>query len=141
MSILIEVKINGVNTLVDPEKLEKLENGLFAEHYNEDGTIDVAKEDKAKDEKEKVELAEIKAKEKDLELSTIVVTTTNGNTFDGNETARNNMLSAITSADIIGKTEEEWKLADNTIKVVSLQELKEALALAIQQVGLIVRKY
>lgn len=36
----IEVKINGVNTLVDVDKLEKLENGLFADNYNEDWTID-----------------------------------------------------------------------------------------------------
>ncbi len=37
----IEVKINGVNTLVDVYKLEKLENGLFADNYNEDFTVDV----------------------------------------------------------------------------------------------------
>lgn len=90
----------------------------------------------------KKEYLTLQKKAKKMEqLNTLVVTTSQGNIFDGNETARNNMLSAITSADIIGKTEEEWKLADNTIKVVSLQELKEALALAIQQVGLIVRKY
>lgn len=37
----IEVKINGVNTLVDVDKLEKLENGLFADNYKEDGSIDI----------------------------------------------------------------------------------------------------
>lgn len=40
----IEVKINGVNTLVDVDKLEKLENGLFADNYKEDGTIDTETE-------------------------------------------------------------------------------------------------
>ena len=70
-------------------------------------------------------------------LNTIVVTV-NDKTFDGNETARTNMLSAILSADLIGKTEETWKLADNTTVLVTLMELKQALALAIQEVGRIV---
>lgn len=76
--------------------------------------------------------------EKEYKLQTIVVTTQNGNTFDGNETARNNMLSAITSAEFVGKTEEYWKLADNSTVLVQLPELKEALALSIQEVGNIV---
>lgn len=46
MSILIEVKINGVNTLVDPEKLEKLENGLFADNYLPNGKIDIKEQEK-----------------------------------------------------------------------------------------------
>ena len=79
--------------------------------------------------------------EKALRLSQLVVTTTNGNVFDGNETARNNMLSAIMSAELINKTEEYWKLADNSTKLVSLDELKEALALSIQEVGNIVKDY
>ena len=79
--------------------------------------------------------------EKALRLSQLVVTTTNGNVFDGNETARNNMLSAIVSAELINKTEEHWKLADNSTKLVSLDELKEALALSIQEVGSIVKDY
>ena len=79
--------------------------------------------------------------EKALRLSQLVVTTTNGNVFDGNETARNNMMSAIMSAELINKTEEYWKLADNSTKLVSLDELKEALALSIQEVGNIVKDY
>ena len=83
----------------------------------------------------------LKQTEKNYRLQTIKVTTTNGNTFDGNETARNNMLSVITSAEFIGKTEEYWKLADNSTVLVQLPELKEALALAIQEVGNIVKEY
>ena len=79
--------------------------------------------------------------EKALRLSQLVVTTTNGNVFDGNETARNNMLSAIVSAELINKTEEYWKLADNSTKLITLDELKEALALSIQEVGNIVKDY
>lgn len=86
------------------------------------------------------EIADRKA-EKELRLSQIVVTTTNGNEFDGNETARNNILSAITSAEFMGKTEEYWKLADNSTVLIQLPELKEALALAIQEVGNIVKDY
>lgn len=70
-------------------------------------------------------------------LNTIVVTV-NDKTFDGNETARTNMIGAILSADRICKTEETWKLADNTKVLVTLVELKQALALAIQEVGRIV---
>ena len=79
--------------------------------------------------------------EKEYKLRTIAVTTQNGNTFDGNETARNNMLSAINSAEFIGRTEETWKLADNSSVLVQLPELKEALALSIQEVGNIVKDY
>ena len=74
---------------------------------------------------------------KGLALNSITVTV-NGNSFDGNETARGNMSSAILSAEVIGKTDDTWKLADNTSAVVTVQELKEALALSIQEVGRIV---
>ena len=79
--------------------------------------------------------------EKELRLSQIVVTTSNGNVFDGNETARINMTSAIMSAELINKTEDYWKLADNSTKLITLDELKEALALSIQEVGNIVKDY
>ena len=49
------------------------------------------------------------------------------------------MISAILSADLIGKTEETWKLADNSTVLVTLMELKQALALAVQEVGRIVK--
>jgi hypothetical protein len=71
-------------------------------------------------------------------LEAITVTTQSGKTFDGNETARNNMMCAIMTADIIGQTESDWKLADNTVAHITLDELKEALALSIQRVGEIV---
>ena len=82
-----------------------------------------------------------KKAEKELRLSHIVVTTSNGNVFDGNESARINMTSAIMSAELINKTEEYWKLADNSTKLITLDELKEALALSIQEVGNIVKDY
>ena len=81
--------------------------------------------------------SELKSAKK-LALDNIVVDV-DGKTFDGNETARTNMISAILSADLIGKTEETWKLTDNTTVLVTLVELKQALALAIQEVGRIVK--
>ena len=74
---------------------------------------------------------------KELALNSITVTV-NGNSFDGNETARGNMTSAILSAEVIGKTEDTWKLADNTSAVITITELKQALALSTQEVGRIV---
>jgi len=71
-------------------------------------------------------------------LNSIIVTTGSGKVFDGNETARNNMLSAITAANFIGQTTANWKLADNTVALVTLDEVHEALALSIQRVGEIV---
>ena len=87
----------------------------------------------------KNEYLTIQKKAKKVEqLNTLVVTTSQGNIFDGNETARLNMVSAIQSADLLGQISNNWKLADNTVKEISLNELKEALALSIQKVGEIV---
>lgn len=84
-------------------------------------------------------LVAIEVKNKKVEtLNSITVTTSSGKVFDGNEAARNNMISAILSAEFIGQTSAEWKLADNTKAVVTLDEVKEALALSIQRVGEIV---
>lgn len=84
-------------------------------------------------------LAAAEAKrDKLLALNSISVTTSSGKVFDGNETARNNMMSAIISAEYIGQTTAEWKLADNSKAIVSVDEVKEALALSIQRVGQIV---
>ena len=87
------------------------------------------------------ELAELNkaAKEaKILALNTITVTTSNGNTFDGHLDARVNMSNAIDASEFLGQTEAFWKMADNSVKLVQLPELKEALVLAIQRVGEIV---
>lgn len=71
-------------------------------------------------------------------LATITVTTQSGKTFDGNETARTDILSALTTGELIGETSTNWKLADNTVALVTRDELLEALSLAIQAKGRIV---
>jgi hypothetical protein len=72
------------------------------------------------------------------QLATITVTTQSGKIFDGNETARTDILSALTTGELIGATSTNWKLADNTVAIVTRDELLEALALAIQEKGRIV---
>ena len=71
-------------------------------------------------------------------LASIKVTTTSGKVFDGRDIDQQRMVSAILSSSVIDITETQWKLADNTIATISLDELKEALALSIQAIGNIV---
>lgn len=71
-------------------------------------------------------------------LDSIVVTLPSGKQFDGDETARNNMLCAITIAGFTGQTSSSWKMADNSTQTVTVDDLKQALALAMQRVGQIV---
>lgn len=71
-------------------------------------------------------------------LNTLTVTTTAGNVFDADGKALINMLSALTASSTLGLTETYWRLADNSTALVSVDELKEAQALAIQAVGNVV---
>jgi len=82
-------------------------------------------------------LAEAK-QAKQLALNSITVTTTSGKVFDGRDIDQQRMMSAIMSADVVGITETYWKLADNSVVMVTLVELKEALALSIQALGAII---
>lgn len=75
---------------------------------------------------------------KEVAKANIKVTTSNGNTFDGNMEARVNMQNAITASEILGQTTTNWKLADNSVITVDVTEIKEALALSIQECGRIV---
>jgi uncharacterized protein YqfB (UPF0267 family) len=65
----------------------------------------------------------------------LVVTTTSGKIFDGDEKSQDRMARAINIATITGLTETQWKLANNEIVMVTLDELKEALALAGQEMS------
>ena len=72
------------------------------------------------------------------EIKKITVSTAAGNVFNAHDEARLNMVSAIVASDFLGETEAYWKLADNTLKLITLNELKEAHALSIQTKGKIV---
>ena len=73
--------------------------------------------------------------DKDTTISKLKVTAISGKTFDGDEKSQDRMLRAIQIADITGLTTTEWKLADNSIVMVTLDELKEALALSGQEMS------
>lgn len=53
-----------------------------------------------------------------------------GMEFDGNEQAQIRMSNAIAAASIGGDTSVQWVLANNTIKTVTIAQLKEAFTLA-----------
>lgn len=69
---------------------------------------------------------------KKKKLEGLVVTTENGNTFDANLEARQNMADAILASNFTGTTEAIWRLSDNSEIKVSVDELKEAHMLSLQ---------
>jgi hypothetical protein len=75
---------------------------------------------------------------KQQRLDSIIVTTQSGKQFNGNETARVNMVSAITLAGFANQLSTSWKLANNTVATVTLTELQEALHLAMLELAEIV---
>lgn len=62
-------------------------------------------------------------------ISKIVVTTSTGKWFDGDEESRSRMTSAILGMQIAQAESMPWTLADNTTVDVTLAELSEALVL------------
>ena len=75
---------------------------------------------------------------KELALNSITVEV-NGKVFDGRAKDQVNIMAAIQAAELLNKTEETWVLNDDTKQIVTVDELKLALALSIQRVGEIVR--
>ena len=114
-------------------ELTTKEDGSYYEFYNLDGTPDLVKIAQ----KEAEQLAQVDKQAKLEALATLAVTTTAGNVFDGDDVARSDMMAAIQASEILGITSSNWKLADNSWKLIELAELKEALALAIQAKGTI----
>ena len=105
------------------------EDGKFiVKDFRTDEEIELAKIERIK--------SELKSAKK-IALDNIVVDV-DGKLFDGNETARLNIMSAIQASELVRLNETGWKLADNTAVLVNLAELKTALALSIQEVGRIV---
>ena len=114
-------------------ELTTKEYGSYYEFYNLDGTPDLVKIAQ----EEATVQAQVDKQAKLEALATLTVTTTAGNEFDGDDTARSDMMAAIQASEILGVTSSNWKLADNSWKLIELAELKEALALAIQAKGTI----
>lgn len=63
-------------------------------------------------------------------VESIVVTTSLGRAFDGDEVSQNRMARAIVAMQAANVDSTPWVLADNTPVTVSATELAEALALA-----------
>ena len=68
----------------------------------------------------------------ELQLANLTVEV-NGNVFDADKEARQNMADAILASSTLGATETVWRLADNTEQTVTLDELKQAHATAISE--------
>ena len=116
----------GVKLSIDDEKLiEEAMNNFTMPSQEELDKINL--------DNLKVELKSAKK----IALDNIVVDV-DGKLFDGNETARLNIMSAIQASELSELNETGWKLADNTVVLVNLAELKMALALSMQEVGRIV---
>ena len=116
----------GVKLSIDDEKLiEEAMNNFTMPSQEELDKINL--------DNLKVELKSAKK----IALDNIVVDV-DGKLFDGNETARLNIMSAIQASELVRLNETGWKLADNTAVLVNLAELKMALALSMQEVGRIV---
>lgn len=63
-------------------------------------------------------------------VSNLKVTTTAGNTFDGDEVSQTRMARAIIALQATATPSVTWVLADNSVIQASAAELSEALALA-----------
>ena len=72
-------------------------------------------------------------------LANLTVVTQAGNSFDGHDEARNNMLSALREGDASNETETPfWILTDNSLLTpCTYAELEEAHGLAIRAKGAI----
>ena len=68
-------------------------------------------------------------------IESMTITISSGKEFDANELARVNMMSAVISSEFAGLTETSWRLANNETTVVTLNELKEAVMLALVKFG------
>jgi hypothetical protein len=142
-----------VNSNVCPEPREYLQGKILAnfnvkENVDDEGVVSYSYDQLRFDtyfQEEVIEkeiakaLIEIKKQERDYAIDNVIVTTTAGNKFNGEDKSQGRMASAILAADVLGKTEEEWKMADDTIKLIHIDELKEALALSILEVGRLIK--
>lgn len=112
----------------------------FVEYTDEAGVVHTVADQEAAaiaaDQEAKDAAAREEAKRKREEaVANIKVTTSNGNTFDGDEASQGRMSRAIiglmsAQTEATGVVTIKWVLADNTIIDVDATELTEALTLA-----------
>ena len=133
--------------LIGQNSVQRLEDGAFIPFSDDNSDYQVYKlwlEDgntpKPEFTDKQLEQKELQSqKEKrELLLNSIIIEISTGKIFDGREKDRNNMLSAIQSAQFLNENQTIWKLADNTKQTITLDELKEALSLSIKRAGEII---
>ena len=112
---------------------EVWQNAINNNHnkINKDGTTELFDFRTA----EEIALQEKSEQKAEIErqLLTLAVTSSNGNTFDANSQARQNMADAVLASDTLGITQIVWRMADNSDVQIDISELKEAHALAIKR--------
>ena len=83
-------------------------------------------------------------KERDRRLASITVDVgAEGDklTFDANERSRNLISQAVNASETLGMSTTSWKMADNTWKEVTLNQLREASAVGLVRHGEIMGEY
>ena len=68
-------------------------------------------------------------------MEALNVITESGKQFDADEISQGRMARAIIAAEAAGQSETNWGMADNTVQVVTLAEMKEALGKAMVAQG------
>ena len=68
-----------------------------------------------------------------------IVVEVEGMMFDAREKDQARIMAALKAAEVLGADSAEWKLADGTIRKVTVDILELVLALGIQEVGRIVK--
>ena len=135
--------------LVETEQVETGAKNILDEMGEVTGTEPVYAEKRLREYVEvTVDIAEFQSSNKEFLLAEVdnrrekihklTVTTSAGNTFNANSEAMLNMLAAIQAAETLSISESKWRLADNTLVTITLNELKEAQALSVQAMGEVV---
>lgn len=107
----------------DPEHLAYLE-------WFEQGGRPEYVETREQEAKHIAQMREYLKQERAKAVESIVVTTSTGKQFDGDETSQQRMSRAIQTLGIANQTSTNWVLATNEVAEVSATELAEALLLS-----------
>lgn len=85
-----------------------------------------------------IEKSAIRKRERDIEIQSLIVTTSSGNSYNADETSQMRITKAISG--LTGNETIDWTMSDNTVVAVNRIELTEALRLAIQAQTIIWQK-
>lgn len=134
------VEINGVRKYrVNVQEVVREENVVYTYDEVEFNVATPIEISDAKVERLEAKLVEAEVKKaKQLALDSITVEV-DGMVFDGRDKDQARMMAAIQASAILGVDKAEWKLADDTIREITVDTLELVLAASIQEVGRIVK--